>query len=409
MNESTSESLEKGKYQVYSYRWVILLLFVFVGMMTSVIWVTFSARISVFANYYTVSENWIKILGFSYMIMYIPVNFPACYLIDKYGLKWGVGIGVILTGVFGFLRGIFAENFIIVTISQFMCAVGQPFILNSFTKMAVTWFPESEKATAAGLGTISTLIGNVIGLMIPEFIEESQFETNIPNLLLIYGIFCLLSAIVYYIFIKEEPITPPNPYATKTKVLVTKGLKSIFKNRSFIYLMIAFFFALGVFNAFTSEIETIFSTENGYDPGIIGACLIGGGILGAIILPIISDQKNKRKIFIIIAMIASSISSLLMGILESLTFLFIIAFCFGFLLIAALPIGLTYAAEITYPVQEEVSSGVLFWLGQISGVIFFIIPPDLFMFFAAGLFALSVIASFFLQEKETAKSPLLSS
>jgi len=90
------------------------------------------------------------LLAASYMIAYIPVNFPSCWALDKLGLKWGVGIGVILTGIFGFLRGIFAANFIMVVICQIMCAIGQPFILNSFTKMASTWFPLSEKAIASG-------------------------------------------------------------------------------------------------------------------------------------------------------------------------------------------------------------------------------------------------------------------
>ncbi len=388
--EIESINVQKS-YEISPYRWVMLLLFIFAGLMTNVIWVSFAPIISESALFYSVSENWIVILGASYMIAYIPVNFPSCYLIDKYGLKWGVGIGIIITGIFGFIRGIFAQNFVIVVIAQFMCAIGQPFILNSFTKMAVTWFPESEKTTATGLGTISTLIGSVIGLMVPEFLAN----LNISRLLFWYGIFCLLCGILYVIFAKDKPTSPPNPYAEKTRVLVKNGYAQIFKNRNFQYLMFILFLCLGIFNAFTTKIDLIFA---GYDAGIISGILIVGGILGAIVLPIISDAKHKRKIFIVIAMVSAVVFSIGLGILKSNLWLSIVAFCFGFLLIAALPVGLTYAAEITYPVQEEVSNGILMWLGQIGGLILLLLPNSSFMFFAAGLFALSAIASFILKD-----------
>ena len=44
------------------------------------------------------------------------------------------------------------------------------------------------------------------------------------------------------------------------------------------------------------------------------------------------------------------------------------AFLLGFFLVAALPVALAFAAEITYPLPEEVSNGWMRWAGQISGI-----------------------------------------
>jgi hypothetical protein len=46
------------------------------------------------------------------------------------------------------------------------------------------------------------------------------------------------------------------------------------------------------------------------------------------------------------------------------------AFGLGFFLLSAGPIGFQYGAEITYPVPEGTSNGLLLLMGQISGIIF---------------------------------------
>ncbi|MHA1212604.1 MAG: hypothetical protein ACTSSH_09095, partial [Candidatus Heimdallarchaeota archaeon] len=38
-------------------------------------------------------------------------------------------------------------------------------------------------------------------------------------------------------------------------------------------------------------------------------------------------------------------------------------------LISLLPIGLTFAAEITHPLPEETSNGLMMWVGQIGGIV----------------------------------------
>ena len=43
---------------------------------------------------------------------------------------------------------------------------------------------------------------------------------------------------------------------------------------------------------------------------------------------------------------------------------------FGFFLLAAGPIGFQYGAEITFPIPEGTSNGLLLLVGQISGILF---------------------------------------
>jgi fucose permease len=57
------------------------------------------------------SDLKIGILSMSFMIVYLFVSIPASWIIDTYGIRTGVGIGVALTGVFGMLRGLFATDY----------------------------------------------------------------------------------------------------------------------------------------------------------------------------------------------------------------------------------------------------------------------------------------------------------
>ena len=158
--------IESPKFKAYRYRWVVLIMYILIGMVTQIFWLTFAPINDISAKYMGVSENAMVQLTATFMYAYIPVNFLASYLIDKWGLKWGVGVGVILTGVFGFLRAFNNTNYWWVLGMQIGIAIGQPFVLNASVKLAAEWFKEDEKAMATGLGTMAVFLGSIIGMVV---------------------------------------------------------------------------------------------------------------------------------------------------------------------------------------------------------------------------------------------------
>jgi MFS family permease len=343
--------------------------------MTQVIWITFAPITGETAlDFFGSSDrtNPILLLSMVFMIAYIPINYPACRGIDKFGLKWGTGIGVILTGVFGLLRAV-SINYVPVLIFQIGCALGQPFVLNSFTKVATNWFPEKEKTLATGLGTLAVLLGPVIGMMVTPALYVAL---GLQITLYIYGGIALFFMVLYLIFVRDKPPSPPNAYSDKTKVFETKGTRDLFKKKDFNFLFVLMFIGIGVFNAISSGVDLLFDDVQNLHGipkidaiGYIGGIMILGGIFGAVILSTLSDKFRKRKIFLILAIVPSIGLALLFFFIKDFIGLMIIAFLFGFLLISALPVGLTFAAEITYPIPEETSNGWLMWIGQISGIL----------------------------------------
>jgi MFS family permease len=103
---------------------------------------------------------------------------------------------------------------------------------------------------------------------------------------------------------------------------------------------------------------------------MVGGLMVFGGILGAVIMPLLSDHYHRRVPFIVLALIATTLGLVGITLAADYTLLLFSAFVMGFFLLSAGPIGFQYGAEITYPAPEGTSNGMLLLMGQISGIIF---------------------------------------
>lgn len=366
---SEPRSMEQANFQVYGYRWIVLLAFMFAVAINQLLWITFAPITSSAAEFYGVSDLSIGLLSMSFMIVYIFVSIPASWVIDTFGIRVAVGIGAALTGIFGLLRGLLAADYTWVLVAQIGIAIGQPFILNAITKVAARWFPIQERATASGLGTLAMYLGIVVGLALTPYLT---LQSGIGAMLVLYGVVAVVSAVVFFAVAREHPPTPPCPPGQEERTLVFDGLKQILRQRDFALLMFVFFVGLGVFNAVTTWIEDIIRPR-GFSitqAGITGGLMIAGGIVGALVMPALSDRYRRRTPFIVLALAGAILG--LAGVTYAPIYglLLVSAFALGFFLLSAGPIGFQYGAEVTYPAPEGTSNGLLLLMGQISGIVF---------------------------------------
>ncbi len=361
--------MRKSEFRVYGYRWIMLSVFMLVIAVNQLMWITFAPITSDATVYYGVSDLKIGILSMCFMIVYLFVSIPASWIIDTYGIRTGVGIGVIFTAVFGLMRGLVGVDYNMLLISQIGIAIGQPFLLNSITKVAARWFPISERATASGLGTLSMYVGILAGMSLTPFLVNGS---GIGGTLYIYGILSVVSAVVFIVLARERPLTAPCLPGQEERALAIDGLKLIFRNRDFKWLMLIFFIGLGVFNAVTTWIENILGPRGftAEQAGITGGLMIIGGIFGALIIPMLSDRRKKRIPFILIALAGSTLGLAGVTFATNYPLLLVSGTVFGFFLLSSGPIGFQYGAEVTYPVSEGTSNGFLLMMGQVSGIAF---------------------------------------
>jgi len=394
------------------YRWLVLAAFMLVTIVNQASWITFAPVTGEASRYYGTTDLMIGLLSMVFMVIYVLIVIPSAWLIDTLGFRKATTIGALLTAAFAVLRGVFSSSYPLVMVSQIGIAVGQPLILGSITQLSARWFPIRERATATGFGTLAIYVGILAAMFLtPPLTAAYAF----PGMLRIYGVCALIVAAVFLAVGRDFPGGKQPPAGERERLAMFAGLKSMLQNRDFILLLIIFFIGLGMFNGITTWIEAIVRPRgfSAAQAGVAGGLMLVGGIVGGVVVPVISDARRRRKPFIILALIG-----LLPGLLgltygRSFWLLLAASFLFGFFLLSAGPIGFQYGAEITHPGPEGTSNSLLLVMGQLSGIVF-ILGMDAFkrpsgsmtasMLVLLALTAAAAALSFLLRESPISKA-----
>ncbi|MFC2089872.1 MFS transporter [Bacteroidota bacterium] len=369
------------------YRYIILTVFMLISLAMQIQWLSHAAVVRpaevFYAGQFDPSSFFnIDFLAMVYMLVFILMSFPASYLIDTYGIKFGLRLASVMLAAFSLLKAIFAHNFVIVVVAQTGLAIAQPLILNAITALTVRWFRLHERALAAGLSTLAQYLGILLAMLLAPVLVGSNpnlpgYGTGFEKMLWIYAAISAVSALLCIFLIKERPEGATMEDTDRFDFF--KGLRHILRLRDMRLLIILFLIGLGIFNAVSSMTDSIAEQIGVQDSdGLIGGLMLIGGIIGAFIIPALSDKFRKRKIFIVICMIGMvpgiaglAFPGFITDNAESMyTAALIASFLLGFFVMSAGPIGFQYAAEISYPAPESTSQGILLWIGQISGMIF---------------------------------------
>jgi len=358
-------------YRLYAYRWVVLAVFMFINLTIQMLWIAYAPITGPAAQYYGVSDLLIGLLAMTFMIAFIPLSIPVSWAIDTYGFRLAVSVGAVLMGIFGVVRGLAGANYTLVLLSTIGVAIAQPFLLNAWTKVPAQWFSIDERATAVGLVTLSNLVGTALGMVLTPILIESL---AIPTVQLIYGGIAAFSAVLFVILARERPATPPCPPGREVRALVLDGLKHALQVRPFLYYLLVSFIGLGIFNGVTTWVEKIIRPR-GFTPtdaGTLGALMLAGGVLGAVMIPPFSDKQHKRQRYLLLGILLAILGLFGLTFARTTWLLFISAFEMGFFLVSTNPIGMQYAAEITFPTPEGTSNGLIQLFGQASVVFVYI-------------------------------------
>lgn len=389
----------KGKpVTASSYRWVILAAFMLITVMNQALWITFASITGDAMKFFAASDIQIGLLSIVFMAVWIVLVIPAAWLIDTWGLRGAVSLGAALTAVFGVTRGLFGDSYTGVLVSQVGIAIGQPLVLGAITKVAGRWFPRDERATASGLGTLAIYIGILVSVLVtPMLLGAWGMRTT----LLVEGVVAAAAAAIFVAVIREKPPRPVGPAAQEARSLMFDGLRSMMRQKDFILLLVIFFVGLGMFNGITTWIEEILAPRgfSGDQAGVAGGVMLGAGIVGAFVLPLVSDSLRRRKAFVVIALVG--LLPGLAGIALARTYWLLLASSavFGFFLLSAGPIGFQYGAELTLPAPEGTSNSMLLVMGQVSGILFIFgmdaikAPGGSMTLSIAILFALTVVSA----------------
>ncbi len=201
---------------------------------------------------------------------------------------------------------------------------------------------------------------------------------------------------MFVVFARDKPPTPPCAPDLAGRALVLDGLKHALRVGPFWFYLLVSFVGLGIFNGVTTWVESIVRPR-GFTPtqaGTLGAVMLVGGVLGAVIVPAISDRQQKRQRYLMLGVLLAIPGVLGLAFATSFPALLAAAFVLGFFLISTGPIGMQYAAEITYPAPEGTSNGLIQLFGQASVVFVYVMEAmktDAGAFTPALLFTVALL------------------
>jgi cyanate permease len=378
---------EERGYRVYGYRWVVLGVVMLVNFVIQILWIGYGSIISDAAGYYGVSHQAVTLLAMLFMIAFIPLSLPAAWVIDSRGFRTAVGFGVVMMGVFGVLRGLAGSDYTLVLLCTVGIAVAQPFLLNSWTKVPANWFAPGERATAVGLITLASMLGVGAGLALSPVLIGFL---SIGGMQLVYGLVAAAAAVAFLALARERPATTPGPAGDEARALVLDGLKHALTVRAFLVILAVAFVIMGVFNGVTSWIGDIV-LPRGYDAdaaGLLGLVMLVAGVVGAVVLSALSDRQGKRVRYLALTLALAVPSLVGVAFVSGTALLYASCAALGFFIVGALPIGMQYAAEITFPAPEGTSNGLVQLCGQGSVVFVFLMGV---LRTGSGSFAVSLV------------------
>jgi MFS family permease len=369
------------------YRYVILAAFMLVTIAIEIQWLTHAAVARPAELFYSGQFNPdsflnIDFLAMVYMLAFLVMSFPASYVIDTYGIRTGLAIGAVLLAVFSLLKALYAQSFTGVVIAQTGLAIAQPFILNGVTAVTARWFPLYERGMAAGLLALAQYIGIIIAMLVTPLLvgsdpTQATYGSGFEKMLWIYGFISVIAALCSLLLIKNRETGEADP--ARQRYAFGRGLRHILANRDMRLTIFLFLIGLGIFNAISSMTDSIAERVGVEDSdGLIGGVMLIGGIIGAVVIPTLSDRYKRRKPFLVIclagmlpAVAVLAFAGKLAADPESIYRISLMgSFTLGFFVMSAGPLGFQYAAEVSYPAPESSSQGILLWVGQLTGMIF---------------------------------------
>lgn len=345
------------------YRWAVLGAYMGTSIVAQMLWLTFSSLPSCSNAVFCPSTANLALLSATFPLAYIVISLPVGHLVDARGFRVSVLVGAGLLAVSGVLRP-FAPSFPVLLLFQGIGALGQPFVLNSLSKLVRTWFPEKEVATATGIGTLSIFLGLALGFGLPPVLAQLL---GVKGTLEVLGGVAAGALVLFVLVAREHPLYRPPVEAPSWK-----EMGRMLKVRDVALLCALFFVGIGIFNSVATLIQPMLGAQGvgAADAGLLGAVLIVGGILGAVVLSVVADRYRTLRRPLLLALAGSALLWAVLGVVRGLLPEALGLLVLGFLFLATLPLGLELSVRVAGRAREGAANAIVWEFAQIGGLLF---------------------------------------
>ncbi|GBG25455.1 Feline leukemia virus subgroup C receptor-related protein 1 [Hondaea fermentalgiana] len=393
-----SDDGDAAVHKAYRIRWLVMLIFCMASASNAVLWITFAPINSLVQEFYACSAAAVNALSLVYLIAYVPFSIVANLVFKKQGMYRAIVLAVFLDFLSSLLRFLSAASnaeprggsdtgYALLLSGQTLGAMAQPLLTNAPALMASRWFPTKERDVAAVVMSLANPVGIAIGSVLPTFyVIGDDAGVRMYDLLLVeMGVMAAIF-ILALIFFAEKPELHPSHSetlkATQQELPLRSELGLMLSNRDYRILFVCFGVGLGFFNALTTLVEQ-FVNKSGYtsdDAGLFSGLLIGTGIISAIIIGLVLDRVHKYNFVLKLLFVFGGTFVIIFVLVLRPNNMPVLAFTFagmGSAMLPLLPVVFQCAAECTYPLREDLTTGGIMSAGQVTGVVFIVVLGEM--------------------------------
>ena len=367
---------------VRANRWVILAGYGLLAACTQLLWLSYASITAQAHRAMGVSEGAVGDLAAIFPLMYVILALPSGRWLDaQFGRA--LSAGAVLTGAGAVLRLGGPESFGWALAGQFLIAAGQPLVLNSITKVAARYFPPQERTAAISAGSVALFAGVLAAVLSAGPLLDAGGLR-----LLVWTQAALTIVAVIWVM---AAVRAPAAFTGDPSVAVSL---SWLRGDRFMWLLGGLLFVgMGVFNAVATWLDSILGHfGRGGAAGYLIAIMVGGGILGAAVLPQAVATRDRRRALLQTAVSVTVLAFAAIALLHNVAFIGCVLFVEGFFLLAALPVVLDWSELHAGPERAGAAVGFLLLAGNLGGVVLVLILQGLIGNPYASLGALSVAA-----------------
>jgi len=220
---------------------------------------------------------------------------------DRFGLYKIIGILCFTVALTNGLRAL-SVDYISLSVSMLLCGFAVGAAIPTVNRIPGLYFPPSQLGVAVGI----TNSGFSIGAMLSTALGATLILSLVgswQNVLFIYSGICIILGIVWLYLMRG---TSPHQNKADTSIVekhvpFREALGVIFRSKDMRLILIVNVAVMGSFTAIVGYLPT-FLVNAGLPKNTgdtISSTIFIAGIMGAILIPIISDKIGRRKVIII--------------------------------------------------------------------------------------------------------------
>ncbi|MEM3907914.1 MAG: MFS transporter [Nitrososphaerota archaeon] len=344
-----------------SSRFLTLVGLVLIVFVSQDVWVTYSPILTNVAQITGVSEGSIGLLAIIYPIFFLILTIPVGILLDRNFKLW-LTVGAVLTFASGALKIFSPDTYVWLMGFQLLGAIGQPFLLNSFTLFASTYYEKRKTMTISGL-SFSMYLGTIFSLGAGEFMYS---QGGLRTVFLPTAILAVIGIALFIVGILGLERRKPDE-----NVSAFREMKFAVKQKNLWVLGVILGLGVAAYDNLSTWLQPVVQTTGlGQIAGTVVALTLILGLIGILIIPNIITRRDLRTSYLRVVTIAVFLIFAALAFMVSKLSLYILLPLSGFIMLPAYPIIMDWISEFYVKSRQGIATGFMAFVSRIFSVVF---------------------------------------